>query len=339
MRKIYKLAGLTCLGLALSVSNINAQVVSDFENLTLSVNSHWDGSDLSGVHNSGIFTANFNSGDGIFPNVFDTVYGAIYGYMPSGFAYSNKEDTISTDGYSSYAYGTIMGNNYAIGKNKSVIKLTGATKGSPLTGMYVTNSSYSAISMRDGDYFGKKFGDTLSAASYGPINDGTDGKDWFLLTIQGYTSGAPTTNKVEFYLADYRSSNKYIINTWKWVDLSSLGNVDSVQFFLTSSDTTGGFGMNTPSFFCFDNFNSGAPLSLNEMSIDKKINIFPNPTNNILNIDNSISILKVSVLDLTGKIVLTDFKNQLNVSNLSSGIHFLKIETENTIYTEKFIKQ
>jgi hypothetical protein len=334
------LAGFACLGLALSTSNINAQVVSGFESLVIPANSHWDGSDLTGTHNAGIFNSTFISGDGVFPNVFDTVYGAIYGYMPQGsFGYSNKQDTVSTDGFSSYAYGTPMGSNYAIGKNKAMIELTGSTKGTTLSGVYVTNSSYSAISMRDGDYFGKKFGDTLSAAGYGPINDGTDGKDWFLLTIQGYISGAPTTNKVDFYLADYRSSNKYIIDTWKWVDLSSLGNVDSVQFFLTSSDTTGGFGMNTPNFFCFDNFNSGAPLSLNEMSIDKKVNIFPNPSNDVLNIDNSISILKVDILDLTGKIVLSDFKNQLNVSNLSSGIHFLKIETEEGVYIEKFVKK
>ena len=344
MRKIYKMASLACFGLALSTSNNNAQVVSDFENLTLPVNSHWDGSDLSGTHNAGIFSSTFNSGDGIFPNVFDTAYGALYGYMPKGaFAYSNKEDNTTTgEGYSSFALGTTMGDNYAIGKDQSKIHLTGTTQGTTLTGMYVTNSTYSAISMRDGDYFGKVFGDSVSAAYYGPLHDGSNGNDFFLLTIKGYSGGIMTTDSVDFYLADFRFSNNtqdYILNTWEWVDLSGLGNVDSVQFFLNSSDTTGGYGMNTPDFFCFDNFNSGAPLSVNEMSTNKKINVHPNPANNILNIDRNIVVTKVSILDITGKVVKTAFQNQLNVSDLSSGIHFLKIETKDATYTEKFVKQ
>jgi hypothetical protein len=239
MRKNYKMAGIICLGLMFSQVNINAQVVSDFESLTLSANSHWDGSDYSGTHNAGLFSSTFQNGDGIFPNVFDTVYGAIYGYMSGGFAYSNKMDSTTTgEGFSSFAYGAVSGSNYLIGKLKSTVHLTGTTKGTTLTGMYVTNSTYSAISMRDGDYFGKVFGDSLAASGHSNVNDGTDGKDWFLLTAVGFSGGNPTTNKVEFYLADYRFSNDaldYIVDEWKWVDLSPLGNVDSVQFFLTSS--------------------------------------------------------------------------------------------------------
>lgn len=344
MRKIYKMASLACLGLMLSTTNINAQVVSDFENLTLSPNSYWDGADMNGTHNAGLFMSTFTDGDGIFPNVFDTVYGAIYGFMKEGsFGYSNQQDSSTAgEGFSSFAYGTTMGNNYAVGKNKSMIELTGTTQGSTLTGMYVTNSTYAGISMRDGDTFGKVFGDSLSASGHGSVNDNSNGEDFFLLTIQGYTGGNPTVNKVEFYLADFRFSDNtqdYILNTWKWVDLSSLGNVDSVQFFLTSSDTTGGFGMNTPNFFCFDDFNGTAPTSINEFSQENKISIYPNPTSDILNIDNSIAVTKVSVFDITGKVVMNAYSNQINVSNISTGVHFIKVETDDTIYTERFIKQ
>ncbi len=63
-----------------------------------------------------------------------------------------------------------------------------------------------------------------------------------------------STDTIEYYLADYRfdeSEKDYIIKTWQWVDLSSLGKVDSLMFGLESSDN-GDWGMNTPAYFCMD---------------------------------------------------------------------------------------
>jgi len=63
-------------------------------------------------------------------------------------------------------------------------------------------------------------------------------------------------DSVNFYLADYRfadNDSDYIVNSWKYVDLSTLGGVDTYEFDLSSSDT-GAFGMNTPAYFCMDQF-------------------------------------------------------------------------------------
>ena len=343
MRKIYKLAAIACLGSMLPAQNIQAQTVSGFENLVLSPNTYWDGSDMSGVHNNYQFTSTFLSGDGIFPNVYDTTYGSIYGYMASGFAYSNQEDSSTAgSGFSSFAYGTSMGNNYAIGKNGSSISLTGTTSGTTLTGVYVTNSTYAGISMRDGDYFGKVFGSSVSAAGHGSVNDGTNGEDWFLLSVHGFLNGNPTANSVDFYLADFRFANNaqdYIVNTWEWVDLSPLGNVDSIVFSLTSSDTTGGFGMNTPNFFAFDDFNGVGPSSINQLSLASELVLYPNPTNNILNINISNEVSNLFIIDVTGKEVASYSKlnkgvHQINVSDFSKGIYFVR--TNNT--SQRFIK-
>lgn len=344
MRKIYNVAAIVCLGLMLPLQNINAQIVSGFENLSLNPNSYWDGSDMSGVHSNYKFISTFNSGDGIFPNVYDTTYGAIYGYMASGFAYSNQEDsTTAGSGFSSFAYGTTMGNNYAIGKNGSAISLTGTTSGTTLTGVYVTNSTYAGISMRDGDYFGKVFGDSLSAAGHGSVNDGTNGEDWFLLTIKGFLNGNATANNVEFYLADYRFSNNaqdYIVNTWEWVDLSPLGNVDSIVFSLSSSDTTGGFGMNTPNFFAFDDFNGVGPNSVSELLQVSSFELYPNPAKNKIHLTALNDIDLVEIYDVTGKIVITLSEinygtNIIDVSSLVSGFYFIKANNS----VKRFLKQ
>jgi hypothetical protein len=57
---------------------------------------------------------------------------------------------------------------------------------------------------------------------------------------------------VDFYLADYRSDEDYIINAWTWVDLTGLGAVYGLEFSLSSSDNSD-YGMNTPAYFAMDN--------------------------------------------------------------------------------------
>ena len=107
-----------------------------------------------------------------------------------------------------------------------------------VAGMYVTNLYYSYQSIKNGDGFAKTF---------------TQG-DWFLLTAYGFDLDGNCTGNTEFYLADYRSSDTtdwYVINDWRWFDLSSLGKVRSVEFVLSSSDNSV-YGMNTPSYFCMD---------------------------------------------------------------------------------------
>lgn len=215
----------------------NAQTVSTFDDLTLTPDSYWNGSDESGK---------FTSGNARFANSYNVAWGS-----GTGFFYSNKTD-ITTPGYgnqySAYTGGGYNGSaNYAIGYTGPVgIKLLGNDAGKKVNGFFVSNTTYTALSMKDGDDFAKKFGG-LSG----------DDPDWFKLTITGYLNEVASSTTVDFYLADFRfedNSQDYILNTWKWVDLNSLGNVDSLSFSFSSSDN-GQWGMNTPGYFAMDNFN------------------------------------------------------------------------------------
>ena len=112
------------------------------------------------------------------------------------------------------------------------------TEPAVVPGFYITNSSYAYDSMTNGDGFAKKF----------------DKGDWFKLTITGYDAEDNATGTKDYYLADLRDEKTaYIINDWRYVDLSSLGTVAKLGFELSSSDN-GDYGMNTPAYFCFDNF-------------------------------------------------------------------------------------
>jgi hypothetical protein len=210
--------------------------VSSFETLsTVGSNSYWDG---SGPNIDAVFT----SGGVSLTNT----YSSNYGLWSSGWVYSNQTNTTLAgyaNLYSAYP-GTGAGNsmNFAIGQQGSVIKFSSL---STVTGLQVANTTYAYLSMRDGDAFAKKFG--------GP--SGND-PDYLKITINGFVGGVlQTATGVDIYLADFTSStsgNDFILSTWKTVDLTTLGGIDSLRFKFASSDSLP-YGINTPTFVAVDN--------------------------------------------------------------------------------------
>lgn len=234
MKHILPITLLACLSLNMAWAQV---AKSSFDELTLSANSHWDGSDAS---------KGFASGDAYFRNSYS-------GYWSGGFIYSNSTD-VTTGGYTN-DYSAITGSDYsgdgiyAPGQDGGIIKLTGAAVNTTVTGFYLTNSTYATLSMENGDQFAKKFGGV----------SGNDA-DYFKLIVTGYSGGVAGSTTVEVYLADFRNSDNsfdYILKHWRWVDLRPLGNIDSVVFSMASSDMTGQW-LNTPAYFVIDEFN--APL-------------------------------------------------------------------------------
>ena len=313
--------------LSISVGSLFAQQnVGDFENLTLSSESYWDGSDMSGLHNNSVFTTNFSSGDYNFSNSYDTTWGAASGYWSSGWAYSNMTDSTTsgfTNQYSAKPGGghPIGGANYAIGKPNSTIVFN-----NPIgLSINITNSTYAANSMRDGDAFAKKFTNA--------------DQDYFKLHIYGYSNGS-IADSTEFYLADFTHADStldYIVTDWQYVELLP-GPYDSVSFDLSSSDV-GAFGMNTPAYFCIDNVGN-FPLSSNTIN-QEIINIYPNPSSDFIYINSKDSDnYTISLFNILGEIIIDKKINlqQLNLSNLPNGQYFLKIESESGIINEKILK-
>lgn len=88
--------------------------------------------------------------------------------------------------------------------------------------------------------------------------------------------------------------------------------------------------------------NLTAPLS--NTDFDKKaISVYPNPTNDFININGieNTPISQVIIMDMLGKKVLTTSQletNKIDVSNLNSGIYMLLISSGNSQDTIKFIK-
>jgi hypothetical protein len=70
------------------------------------------------------------------------------------------------------------------------------------------------------------------------------------------------------------------------------------------------------------------------------ISLYPNPTQNILNIENVSASTKVELIDMTGKTVFSeniDTDTQLNVSNYSAGVYVLKLSVDGVVENRRVV--
>lgn len=74
---------------------------------------------------------------------------------------------------------------------------------------------------------------------------------------------------------------------------------------------------------------------------DSKVIVFPNPSNSFIQIKSTSTIDKLTVFDSLGKVVSlqTQNNNEINIENLSNGIYFIEILSDNERFYKKFIKE
>ena len=314
-------------------------IVSDFENVTLTSKGHK-------VYNDSTGGGGFTSGNAYFPSQWDTSYG---GYWSSGWAASAIHDS-STAGsanlYGCKAYkGYNNSNNFAVGSayGNLVMKMTDSLIGKKVVGMYICNSTYAYKSMKKGDSFEPAFT--------------AKNKDWFKLTIKPYFKGVLLNDSSEVYLADFRyadTTQNYILDSWYWIDLSVLGNTDSLSFSMSSSQT-GAYGMNTPAYFCIDNLTLNTERDTLETGIKKYLSVndlqvYPNPAVNeteiVYNI-NAAAPVSMKVIDLLENEIISQRagaaaglnKFRIDVSYLPAGVYYVTLNVGNSLLTKKLIKQ
>ncbi|MBK9191438.1 MAG: DUF4465 domain-containing protein [Crocinitomicaceae bacterium] len=215
----------------------NAQIYCDFEDIGLAPESAWYGQDQV-IDGDTVLTSGFYS----FENNYNSSWGSF-----GGWGISNITDNVTTGWSNQFSAipggGTGSTGNYGVAYisefyGNAVYFDLGLDH---IDYMYVTNTTYAYFAMLNGDSFSKPFGADTNAQG---LIDGTNGEDWFLLTIFGLNADSTRSgDSVNFYLADYRFSDDmedYIIDDWTAVDLTTLNPAYGLEFELSSSDTSGG---------------------------------------------------------------------------------------------------
>lgn len=137
-----------------------------------------------------------------------------------------------------------------------------------------------------------------------------------------------------------RNNNSYLpqATTWTQVTISSQVPVGAIVFTLQFRAYNG-------ATVSFDNISFVSPgavyLSSTSFSQIEGLQIYPNPTKNVLNISTDSNLTKsVQVYDMIGKEVInTQIESQLNVSNLTSGIYLARITEDGKTSTTKLVIQ
>ena len=309
-----------------SVSGVEVVITVEtatFDDVTLGADGYWQG--VSGDNE-------MFSGGWMFYNYYMPEY-----FFWGGFTTSNHTDmTLSgldaqytAAAGSGYEGSTQYGVAYTMGVQCDVH--ASDNQAHTVTGCYVTNNLWAYQNMHDGDATATAFG--------GPT--GND-PDWVKLTATGKNASGHTVGTAEIYLADYRFSNNeedYILNTWEWFDLSTLGAVHTISFSLSSSKNDS-YGMITPAYFCIDDFNGEAPddgIEENELNIA----VYPNPAHDFVTVETHgrASLQGIEIYDITGHCVLKSSESKIDINALPEGIYFITVVTENQKFVEKIIKK
>lgn len=207
--------------------------ISTFETIKLNSKGYYIGENSQKSYVNGHFTYRIN---------YDTAWNSW-----AGIAVSNHKDTVTKDYTNEFS--PITGKAFNGSKNYGVCYNSGtiiSEKTSKLFGFYITNTVYTYNTIKNGSAFSKKFGGT----------SGND-TDWYRIKFVNYM-GSKRSDSLYFYLADYRfsdNSKDYIVKNWQWVDLSVFNKLtDSLKITFESTDN-GTWGMNTPAYMVFDDFN------------------------------------------------------------------------------------
>ena len=176
------------------------------------------------------------------------------GCMAGGGCVINEDGSVSAD--PAMPYLVAYYSSWAMeGPSNQVmfVNKDGATAFKPF-GVYVCNHPW--------PYYGCVHGDGSARA----FEEG----DFFELKAVGVAAdGTETTTSIN--LVEFTDGELKALNDWTFFDLSSLGEVTSVYFTLSSTDV-GAYGMNTAAYFCMDKFQVEVqPTSVESVNADKQV--------------------------------------------------------------------
>lgn len=183
--------------------------------------------------------------------------------------------------------------------------------------------------------------DSISKSAYISVSTITDKP-----SVEFTASKTNPTFNEEISLIDLSANEP---NSWKWRispntfvwtnGTDSNSRNPNVKFTNGSNYTvtliaSNGQGSNQLTKVEYIKVNTSSTFDLN--SIDNVI-IYPNPSQNELNVLSNSPISKIEIIDLNSKILLVEKQSTINVSNLENGIYYIRISSENTRLIKKLI--
>ena len=148
-----------------------------------------------------------------------------------------------------------------------------------------------------------------------------------LKTVQNLILTHPVFGNVgTFFQTIYHYYDNDVV-TWLWPQFRSTTTAINIPL-LNLNDTETVYEMQVQAF-----------LQTPEVTVTN-MKLYPNPAQNVLNIESEAAISSISISDLTGKTVMAkqDPGTSIDISQLTSGMYLVRIDSDKGSTTKKLIK-
>ncbi|WP_329805826.1 T9SS type A sorting domain-containing protein [Flavobacterium facile] len=204
-----------------------------------------------------------------------------------------------------------------------------------------SNASFSGITRNDGG---------PSVGTKGMLIKSVSGSEFKLNQFVYYNWGETTSTIIT--VKGYKNTTEVATTSFQAYDggaflpmtiilNAAFNDVDEVRFYISA----GGYASDqSHTNHSINSIQVSTPvLSSNSFELDSKLNAYPNPASNQVNIElltNEIATLEV--YDVSGKFLFTEILNTkintINIEKLTSGIYFFKVSSSEGISTKKITK-
>ena len=172
-------------------------------------------------------------------------------------------------------------------------------------------------------------------ASYYYVTNEDPAEQYNLLIYASTDNGATFSSTPVYDMRNDQGEFENWTVTSASVDLSSLIGQTTVKLMFNYYGTYGGE-------MWIDNISiNPTTVGIEEETAENAVSIYPNPASTMLNV-HAENFDNVQVINFLGQVVysanVTENDFQINVSNLSNGVYFLRLNGENTV-TKKFVKK
>ena len=171
-----------------------------------------------------------------------------------------------------------------------------------------------------------------------------NGSSWS--TVATYVSGTSFTNN-SFYVATVTlnsTTHNFASNSQIRFQNDASGNNDQIYIdAVTVTASTGSLveGGTVATIEELGPIHAPAGLDVNT-DIGMGVKLFPNPANDMININSDQEIESIKLVSLYGQLIKTidikDYSEEIDISNLQAGVYYVLIQVNGEIITQKFVK-
>ncbi|WOD42600.1 S8/S53 family peptidase [Hwangdonia lutea] len=228
---------------------------------------------------------------------------------------------------------------------------------------YVSNISYTDVNGIARNRTGQgNPGEIWTGSSEGPTHDGRQGVDFATPGEVVFAPYSPNTYYSNFPFNMVQGGNNlYGIQTAVsaaapvacgiialMLELDpTLSNNDIKDILASTATTDGNTGITPNTTWGGGKVNALAAMQEvnNRLSVNAYVadnfKVYPNPADDVINIASKTKIKNISIYTLEGRLIKTIAtpKKQIEISNLKSGIYFLKLESDLKVHKIKFLKR